>query len=1175
MLRTLRSAAKRLFKSDDTELAKLVVLEPYEALERRPILLLGINADRDDYDSLLGSGGTQLTLPTQPRFGSRSNLNASLTDRRPKLSAAIRAAAEPLITKHRDHFMVFNFTPLQGLLEELLGAYGSIHTLCQLDSVTGFESLDHLSLYCAMVNQFMCGRDNIAVICFNEENHHHPYVNYGVLAVSAYYLFDGRIGYAEAEQCIEDVCQSTGMVPSGRRGTSHAHLLNRFQLLFTIPQFPNPRRMQLVNLTLQFFSERHGVNPSDLTVVIENNGAEVFVSGHDTVWSSPTLTAKREFSMAVLQSASPTNPHAPPRPVTVMGDCAIAVMQYVVPPGGSTPVRRLLFRAIFNTLFVPTLRFKLQKKDMDVEPPRGWDRDRASGFFDVPVANASNLSASRSQTDEDMSLPASGSEDGVNDEGASEDDEETMIDEQTGAVFTRARRRRRPRGSRMPPVPEFTAVLTFSFQDQPAPVERDKITMDGLMSKARMSPMHMSLENENYAGLVKRANSSAPVGNYLGAGSPPQGRRSGGGVASASVTMPVPQVSSVALVRAKFASDPALAAAIREFQRKCRIPAAVADQAFEEMGGPLDFMAAIKSPEKQTRHGSVARSYDTSQLSRASSLAPTRHADAAAGLTPLAEASYSVASTLVPGLPPIGPSRTLAPPSPVPIGPLPPKTVSPPPPLSKTPPPPPLSAPPPPLSKSAPPPPGKAPPPPPGKAVPPPGSPPPPPPPPGGAKGGPPPPPPPGFFKKMVPTGPKMKNFFWKKVTGDKARKSGLWSAADDEMSLDQTLLKNMFEVKPDAEKAANEKKNAAGAAGTTADGKLVSTAVPQQRQQNIGIALKKLKQPPVDIRNALLRCELDEDTLETISKILPTDDESRKLLQEDKKGGYSWGPAEEFLFVMASGVPDASDRVQLLLSTLEMEHLTATAEKSIEILQTAMDALTSPSSKFTAVLRVILAIGNFMNQGTTHGNASGFALENLSTLSFVKATDGKTTLLDVLILQLQEKKPDLIDWPVDLLPLLGPARETNLQQVVQQVAALNQAINRMRKAIEKGAAPPAAAATTPTVDAPTLPDGMEDRLVATLQKCYHGYTSRVSMVCLNQQTLKEDVAAMLEFFGEETSTDEAPVIGHIIAFAKDFNAALAALVKKQEKTRTGATSPVPSKSPASRTSPVPDQQAA
>jgi hypothetical protein len=82
-------------------------------------------------------------------------------------------------------------------------------------------------------------------------------------------------------------------------------------------------------------------------------------------------------------------------------------------------------------------------------------------------------------------------------------------------------------------------------------------------------------------------------------------------------------------------------------------------------------------------------------------------------------------------------------------------------------------------------------------------------------------------------------------------------------------------------------------------------------------------------------------------------------------------------------------------------------------------------------------------------------------------------------------------------------------------------------------------------------------------------------MVCLNQQTLKEDVAAMLEFFGEETSTDEAPVIGHIIAFAKDFNAALAALAKKQEKTRTGATSPVPSKSPASRTSPVPDQQAA
>lgn len=1094
MIKTLTRAAKRLFKAGGSTCRVATIAEDR-------VVLLRLQLDPADVRELLHGAPDS---PANEAFAS-----------------GIRKATRGLVDKHRDRFMVFNFSPFDMLLESVLGDSGTVASVCALDTETGFDSLKSLSAFCAMAHQFQQGgADNVVVIAFVEETPHHEIVDYGLLATCAFYTFIGKLNVAlDSEESLKLIASATRMRGSTRHAVSHQHLMSRFRLIFTIPQFPNPQRLVLTKLSLSFHTPNHGINPSRLAVVLENNDRVVYESPHNVTWSTPMSKRATEFSLVVDDCP-------------LLGDCVLAVYHFEAPdecgspgvedgrstpPPSTGPMKRLLFRAIFCTLFVPSLRFKLHKKDMDLTPMPGWgEDDEGSGV--TPAESGS-------EADD----PHRG---------------EQMIDPETGEVVRRsaARRSRSLRATNA----DFSAMLDFTFGNTS---DDDTRELDALMSKARMSPAHQDLAEDNYSAMT--------------AYSSPGRRGASLGAANASV-------DSRRYVRKRLTADPALAAVIRQFQHQRGIRALVpldANSVSPQRSdvGPLpntandNGMEVMKSPLLPGRAGSVAKG------GRAASM-PSRHVDAAGDLgaatavdvdadgmervaSPATLASSFGTAAAPPKCvappPPLAPPPAAAPPPkcvapPPPLGAPAPKCVAPPPPIGAPPPkcvappppngaaPPPLAAPPPPIAGPA----GKA------------GGPPPPPPPVRAGGGGPPPPPPPGslFAKRAVPQGPKMKNFFWKKVGGERARKSGLWAQPTDEpegAAVDADLLKSMFEMKPK-----DEKKDAAPVAK-----KVTSQAVSMQRQQNVGIALKKLKRSAADIRDALIRCdpdELDEETLDAIGKILPQDDEARKLKQEHGKG-IPWGPTEEFMYEIAEHVPDAAERVQLWQSTFEMEYLLNTTERDVATLQAAVEALTAPGCKFTGVLKMILAIGNFMNQGTSHGNADGFSLENLGTLAFIKATDGKTTLLDVLVLQLRDRKADLLDWTDELRAPLKAAGNVPMAQVTQNVNQLNQMMNRMRRAIEKAKKDAAAAGS----DGAASGDGLARLIKATYDK----YTARVSMLCLTQQTLKEDVAGMLEFFGEDPAADEAAVMGYITTFGREFDTAAAAIEKRH---KAGKATPPP-----------------
>ena len=210
---------------------------------------------------------------------------------------ALHEVLLPLIDSHRDRLMCFDFSGFEDTLETVLGDSGTVVRLCNLETQTGLDSLKSLTAFAAMATQFLGGhRSHVIIVAFCEEAPFHPRINYGLLVCTAYFYFTGKLGLFEVEEAFRAVCDATGLAPSRRRRNAHASLLKRFKLLFTIPEFPNPQRLDLCRITLTFFDNsstssstsissradrrQHrfpgNVDPESLMVVIENNDKPVY-----------------------------------------------------------------------------------------------------------------------------------------------------------------------------------------------------------------------------------------------------------------------------------------------------------------------------------------------------------------------------------------------------------------------------------------------------------------------------------------------------------------------------------------------------------------------------------------------------------------------------------------------------------------------------------------------------------------------------------------------------------------------------------------------------------------------------------------------------------------------------------------------------------------------------------
>ncbi|KAF9679261.1 hypothetical protein SADUNF_Sadunf07G0121600 [Salix dunnii] len=171
------------------------------------------------------------------------------------------------------------------------------------------------------------------------------------------------------------------------------------------------------------------------------------------------------------------------------------------------------------------------------------------------------------------------------------------------------------------------------------------------------------------------------------------------------------------------------------------------------------------------------------------------------------------------------------------------------------------------------------------------------------------------------------------------------------------------------------------------------------KKSQNIAILLRAFNVTIEEVCEALLEGNLDTlgtELLESLLRMAPTKEEEYKLKDFKDESPFKLGPAEKFLKEVLD-VPFAFKRVDAMLYITNFDSEVEYLKRSFETLEAVCQELRN-SRMFLKLLEAVLKTGNRMNVGTNRGDAHAFKLDTLLKLVDIKGTDGKTTLLHVVV---------------------------------------------------------------------------------------------------------------------------------------------------------------------------------
>eukprot|EP00603_Paraphysomonas_imperforata_P015405 CAMPEP_0114476932 /NCGR_PEP_ID=MMETSP0104-20121206/15052_1 /TAXON_ID=37642 ORGANISM="Paraphysomonas imperforata, Strain PA2" /NCGR_SAMPLE_ID=MMETSP0104 /ASSEMBLY_ACC=CAM_ASM_000202 /LENGTH=1256 /DNA_ID=CAMNT_0001651763 /DNA_START=82 /DNA_END=3854 /DNA_ORIENTATION=- len=259
----------------------------------------------------------------------------------------------------------------------------------------------------------------------------------------------------------------------------------------------------------------------------------------------------------------------------------------------------------------------------------------------------------------------------------------------------------------------------------------------------------------------------------------------------------------------------------------------------------------------------------------------------------------------------------------------------------------------------------------------------------------------------------KMKGVFWNKVKSTELSVDNMWKNIDlkqlDDLELDYACLEESFgQVKP------AEVVVAASSSSSNVDKKEV--LLDGKRTQNVLITYGKIRKTPEKMVEMITEMDpivLTFDVTELLQNVVPTAEEVTMLTNYSGHTS-TLAQAEQNLMVLL-GVPRLQQR--LMCHKIVFVWM-ATANRLLsecDLIAEACRQMLSPTSavKLEKVLSVVLAVGNFMNGGSSRV-AEAVTIDSIIKFNNVKATDNKQTLLHFVVKQLKAKFPDALDFYED-----------------------------------------------------------------------------------------------------------------------------------------------------------------
>ena len=193
------------------------------------------------------------------------------------------------------------------------------------------------------------------------------------------------------------------------------------------------------------------------------------------------------------------------------------------------------------------------------------------------------------------------------------------------------------------------------------------------------------------------------------------------------------------------------------------------------------------------------------------------------------------------------------------------------------------------------------------------------------------------------------------------------------------------------------------------------------KRSNQINIGIRGL--PPVSSLKELIE-KMDDTTIsragvEKLQNLIPGEEELAQIKEaaKDADEDMPLGTAEQFLLMMSS-IPGLECRLKLWAFKVDFKAMERDICEPLVALREGMKAVKS-SDTFAALMAVVLAMGNTLNRS----KVSGFQLDYLSKLSWVKDTSSKHSLLHHVTQVLMSEKADMADLSKEFSSLATVAR--------------------------------------------------------------------------------------------------------------------------------------------------------
>ncbi|XP_030840675.1 delphilin isoform X2 [Strongylocentrotus purpuratus] len=317
----------------------------------------------------------------------------------------------------------------------------------------------------------------------------------------------------------------------------------------------------------------------------------------------------------------------------------------------------------------------------------------------------------------------------------------------------------------------------------------------------------------------------------------------------------------------------------------------------------------------------------------------------------------------------------------------------------------------------------------------------------------PPPPPIPGEMNNNWSSEAKMsvKRLNWEKLQDTE---NTVWSGLGDEVGYFDDVIKHLeLEEKfSTVSKGKDGKPGKGGKLGlsTPRDRKNQIFVINHKKAHNTAILLGHLRTPVEELKKDILTMEcrrLSVAHIQQLAQYAPDTDEVDSLARYAGQTSQLSEP-DKFAFEI-SRVPGFKLRLRALMLKAGFHEKVDELVGYLNMIQQASSELRQ-SQKLAKALELVLAMGNYMNQGNQRvAGATGFKISFLNELDTTKTSDNKATFLHVVAKAVHSNVPEVINFR-DEIPSVPKAVKMSLKAVKDELTQLTDQLNDMDREVER-----------------------------------------------------------------------------------------------------------------------------